>query len=87
MAAPTVGSTSPSVSLAARSATPMASASSGLTLLPAAGERADLGVGAEPAAGRVHRGEVVFEQAAGLGQGGRVGDHELDQRAEGTPAG
>ena len=87
MAAPTVGSTSPSVSLAARSATPTASASSGLIAVPAACQRADLGVFPEAAAGGVHRGEVVFEQAAGPGQGGRVGDHQLDQRAEGTPAG
>ena len=86
MAAPTVGSTSPSVSLAARSATPMASASSGLMPLPAAFQGADLRVGAEPAAGRVHLGEVAFEHLAGFGQRARVGHYQLDQRAEGPPA-
>ena len=88
MAAPTVGSTSPSVSSAARSATAIASASSGLTCWPAAGaQRADLGVGAEPAAGQVDRGQVGFEQAAGFGKAARFGDHQADQRAEGPPAG
>jgi len=87
MAAPTVGSTSPSVSLAARSATAIGLGQQRADLVSAAGQRADLGVGAESAAGRVHLGEVVGEQLAGLGQGGRVGDDQVDQRAEGTPAG
>src|SRR5262249_42503862 len=55
--------------------------------VPAASERPDLGVFPEAATGGVHRGEVVFEQAAGPGQGGRGGDHQLHQGAEGAPGG
>src|SRR5208282_4800777 len=48
---------------------------------------ADFRVGAEPAAGQVHLGEVGRQQAPGLGQAPRVGHHQLDQGPEGTPAG
>src|SRR5260370_1128431 len=53
----------------------------------AGAQGADLGVGAEPAAGRVHLGQVGFEHVAGPGQGAGFGHHQLDQRAESAPAG
>src|SRR5271166_3700688 len=48
---------------------------------------ADFRVGAEPAAGQVHLGEVGRQQVPGLGQAPRVGHHQLDQRPKGPPAG
>ena len=84
MAAPTVGSRSPSVSPAARSAT----ASLGQQRADLAGRppsARDLGVGAEPAAGQVDRGEVAVEHPPGLGQ--RAGSVTTSgPGAEGPPA-
>jgi hypothetical protein len=48
---------------------------------------ADLGVGAEAAAGQVDGGQIGFEEATGRGQAGRFGHHQVDQRAQGSPAG
>ena len=55
--------------------------------LPVDLEGADLGVGAEAAAGQVDGGQVGFEEAAGRGQAGGFGHHQVDQCAQGPPAG
>ena len=44
-----------------------------------------LGVGAEPATGRVYGGEIVRQQAAALAELGRVGDEQPDLGAQGGP--
>ena len=51
----------------------------------AAAQGAELGVGAEPAAGRVHVGQVGGEELAGLVEVGGFGHQEVDERAEGAP--
>ena len=77
---PTVGSTSPSVSRAARSATSIALDQGGADGAPAsprgAVHAAQVRVGAEPAAGTVDVGEDLLEDGASLLERRRVGDDE-----------
>ena len=49
--------------------------------------RDELGVGAKPAARRIHGGQVGGEQAAPIGQLARVGDDQPDLSAERLPVG
>src|SRR5690348_7021503 len=53
----------------------------------AAAQGAELGVGTEPAARRVHLGKVGGEELTGLVEAGRFGHQEMDERAQGAPAG
>ena len=82
------------MSLAARSATASASASSGLTgtgrgpAVPVLGcvvECDDLGVRAEPAARRIQGGKVFGEHAPGCGQRPQVGDDQVHAGADRPP--
>ena len=78
-ARPQVGSTSPSVSRAARRASASRSANSSLMPVvapPGRVQRRQLGVGPEPAAGQVHRGQLGVGEPPGGGQRACLGDQQ-----------